>query len=147
MFSRRVLYSLVLSGLALLVAWQFSHVPAQGQPVATALVIEGGTLIDGNGGTAVANSVVLIEGNKIARVGRKGEFSYPPAATVIKAEGKFVVPGLIDAKSNYASNFGEAYLIWGVTSGVWSSGGGDAGTAERDAINHGILVGPRLFVS
>jgi len=90
---------------------------------------------------------VLIEGNRITKVGRKGQISYPAGTRVIKADGKFIVPGLIDSKSNYASNFGEAYLIWGVTSGVWSSGGGDAGTAERDAINHGIIAGPRLFVS
>ncbi len=147
MFSRRSLYSLGLGAFAFIVAGYFSYAPAQGQQAATALVIDGGTLIDGNGGPAVPNSEVLVEGNKITRVGRKGEFSYPPTAKVIKADGKFVVPGLIDSKSNYASNFGEAYLIWGVTSGVWSSGGGDAGTAERDAINHGILVGPRLFVS
>jgi len=91
--------------------------------------------------------VVVIEANRITRVGQKGQVTYPANATVIEADGKFIVPGLIDAKSNYASNFGESYLIWGVTSGVWSSGGGDAGTAERDAINHGIIAGPRLFVS
>jgi imidazolonepropionase-like amidohydrolase len=119
---------------------------AQAQQPA-ALVIEGGTLIDGNGGAPARDSLIVIQGNKIASVGRKGQGNYPAGARVIKADGKFVVPGLIDAKSNYASNYGEAYLVWGVTSAIWSGGGGDAGTAERDAINHGMLAGPRLFVS
>ena len=33
------------------------------------LVIQGGTLIDGNGGTPVANSVIVIQGNQIAAAG------------------------------------------------------------------------------
>ena len=119
------------------------RVQAQPQP---ALVIEGGTLLDGNGGVPVPNSAIVIVGDRISQVGKKG-IAYPANAKIINAAGKFVVPGLIDAKSNYASNFGEAYLIWGVTSGVVSSGAGDAGTGERDAINHGVLAGPRLFVS
>ncbi len=64
-----------------------------------ALVIEGGTLIDGTGGAPVRDSVIIIQGNKIANVGRKGQATYPPNAQVIKADGKFIVPGLWDAHS------------------------------------------------
>ena len=142
---RRAKTAFCLLGLGTLILAKLVPLVAQAQPPA-ALVIEGGTLFDGNGGTPVANSVIIVEGDKIAQVGKKG-IAYPPNAKVIDAGGKFVVPGLIDAKSNYASNFGEAYLVWGVTTGIVSGGSGDAGTAERDAINHGILIGPRLFVS
>jgi len=58
------------------------------------LVIDGGTLIDGNGGTPIADAVVVIQGNKIATVGRKGQTNYPANAQVIGADGKFIVPGL-----------------------------------------------------
>ena len=45
---------------------------AQGaQPAA--LVIDGGTLIDGNGGPPVRDVQVVVEGNKITRIGRKGQ--------------------------------------------------------------------------
>ena len=37
-----------------------------------AMVIEGGTLIDGSGGAPVKNSVVVIEGNRIKAAGPKG---------------------------------------------------------------------------
>src|SRR5712691_7494165 len=72
------------------------------------IVIEGGTLIDGNGGAPVPDSVVIIQGNKITAVSRKGQASYPPGAQVIKADGKFVLPGLIDGQVSYNWPFGEA---------------------------------------
>src|SRR4029077_5727421 len=125
---RASLCALVLCVLGGVILHNFAPLLAQAQQQ-TALVIEGGSLLDGNGGPPIANSVVIVAGNRISQVGKKG-IAYPANAKVIKADGKFVVPGLIDAKSNYASNFGEAYVIWGVTTGVWSSGGGDAGTAE-----------------
>ena len=112
-----------------------------------AIVIEGATLIDGNGGAPVDDSAIVIEGNRITAVGQRGEVQGPNGARVIDATGKFVVPGFIDAKSNHASNFNEAFLVWGVTSAICSGCSGDAGIAERDAINAGIVRGPRLFVS
>jgi len=66
---------------------------AQDQP----LVIEGGTLIDGNGGPAIPNSVVVIEGNRFKEVGVKGKVAIPKNAKIINASGKFVLPGLVDA--------------------------------------------------
>src|SRR5215510_10550097 len=101
-----------------LVAWTLnSHVLAQGQ-AAQALVIQGGTLIDGNGGAPVANSVIVIQGNRITAVGRAGAVQIPAGATVINAAGKWITPGLIDAKSNWNWPYGEAYLKWGVTSAM-----------------------------
>ena len=44
-----------------------------------ALVIEGGTLIDGNGGAPVRDAVVIIQGNRITSVSRKGQATYRPA--------------------------------------------------------------------
>src|SRR5437868_12097970 len=66
------------------------------------LVIQGATLIDGNGGAPVANSVIVIQGNRITAVGRAGQVQVPAGATVINANGKFVLPGLWDAQVNYA---------------------------------------------
>src|SRR6266849_4766030 len=74
------------------------------------IVVEGGTLIDGNGGATVPDSVVIIQGNKITAVSRKGQVTYPANARVIKADGKFVLPGLIDAQVSYSWPFGEAML-------------------------------------
>ena len=114
-------------------------------PAQTAIVIQGGTLIDGNGGAPVANSVVVIEGNRIAAVGIEGDVAVPDGAQIIDAAGKYVLPGLMDAKSNWYWNYGEAGLRWGMTS-VFSSGGrNDTGMALRDAVDHKIIESPRVF--
>jgi len=53
-----------------------SLVSAHAPPMAP-LVIEGGTLIDGNGGAPVTDAVVVIHGSRIAAVGRKGQVTVP----------------------------------------------------------------------
>jgi hypothetical protein len=111
------------------------------------IVIEGGTLIDGNGGAAVQDSVIVIQGNKIAAVSRKGQVSYPANAQIIKAEGKFVLPGLMDAQVSYSWPFGEAMLINGVTSTLDIGNGGEITVAHRQGVLAGRIRGPRTFTS
>jgi imidazolonepropionase-like amidohydrolase len=111
-----------------------------------ALVIQGGTLIDGNGGAPLANSVVVIQGNRIAAVGRAGQVQIPAGAQVINANGKYVLPGLWDAQTNYAWYWGEVMLNQGVTSTVDIGDGQEISIAQRDAVNHGKALGPRQMV-
>ena len=59
---------------------------AQAQQQAT-LVIDGGTLIDGSGGAPVPNALIIIQGNRITNVSRKGQISYPSTAQVIHSAG------------------------------------------------------------
>ena len=113
--------------------------------VQQAVVIQGGTLIDGTGRAPVANSVIIIQGNRIQAVGRAGQVRVPAGAQVINAQGKWITPGLIDAKANWNWPYAEAFLHWGVTSAMVSGARNDTGIAERDAINNGIFKGPRLF--
>jgi len=109
------------------------------------LVIQGGTLVDGNGGAPVANSVIVIQGNRITAVGVTGQVQVPAGAQVINAAGKWITPGLIDAKANWNWMYGEAFLHWGVTSAMVTGARNDQGIAERDAVAHGIFPGPRLY--
>jgi len=111
------------------------------------IVIEGGTLIDGNGGAAVPDSVVIIQGNKINAVSRKGQATYPANAQIIKADGKFVLPGLIDAQVSYSWPFGEAMLLNGVTSTLDIGNGGEVTVAHRQGVLAGKIRGPRTFTS
>ena len=115
---------------------------AQGE---AAVVIRGGTLIDGNGGAPIANSVIVIQGNRIAAAGRANAVRVPAGAQIIDATGKWIVPGLVDAKSNWNWPYGEAYLRWGVTSAMVTGTRNDTGIADRDAVNHGIYAAPRLY--
>lgn len=131
---------IAVSAIAVAVALS-EHAQAQQQ----VLVIQGGTLIDGNGGAPVPNSVIVIQGNRISAAGRAGAVQVPAGATVINAKGKWIIPGLIDSMSFGTWMFGEAYLHFGITSAVPNVGRGDEGLAERDAINHGMYEGPRIF--
>ena len=72
-------------------------VPALAQ---TATVFEGARLITGDGSAPIENSAVVIQGNRITAVGRRGEVTVPQGATRIDLTGKTVIPGLIDAHSH-----------------------------------------------
>jgi adenine deaminase len=133
-FFLAVLCGIVLSGLS-----------AQAQQ--PALVIQGGTLIDGNGGTPVADAVVVIQGNRITSVGRRGQTTIPPNAQVINADGKFVLPGLWDAQIVYQWYFPELLLNHGITSTIDVGTPGEIAAPHRDAIIRGKLRGARPFTS
>ena len=130
--------------LVLLVGVSHGLLPAQAQQPG-ALVIEGGTLIDGNGGAPIADSVIVIQGNKITSVSRRGQGSYPANARVIRADGKFILPGLFDSQLSYAWYFGEALIYHGITSTIDVGTSGETAVPYRDAVFHGKFLGPRAF--
>ena len=61
------------------------------------LAIVGATLIDGTGAPARPDSVVVIRGDRIVAVGTVDTLAPPDGATIVRADGKFLIPGLIDA--------------------------------------------------
>jgi imidazolonepropionase-like amidohydrolase len=146
-----------------LVAWS-----PQRTSTVTALV--GGTLVDGFGGRPVRNSVVLIEGERIAAVGQVGAIAVPPGAEVISTEGMSVLPGLWDMHVHLMINGHSDYTHWdrtypaqfepvimpasakqlllaGVTSARDLGGPLEASVAVRDRINAGRLPGATTYVS
>jgi hypothetical protein len=112
-----------------------------------AVVIEGGTLIDGNGGAPVPDAVVVIQGNRITAVSRKGQTQYPPNSQIINADGKFILPGLWDAQISYNWYFGEIMLQYGITATVDVGNSSEVAVPHRDAVVHGKVRGPRPFTS
>src|SRR5258708_11045376 len=122
-----------------------SRVTSAQSPQVPALVIEGGTLIDGNGGPPAQDSVVVIQGNRITSVSRKGQVAYPANAWVIKADGKYVLPGLFDSQNSYSWYFGEAMLNHGITSTIDVGTTDETAVPARDAVFHGKAKGPRSF--
>lgn len=65
---------------------------SQGRSIA----LVGGTLIDGTGGAPVRNSVVLIRGERIEKIGAVESLPVPSGYEVISTEGMTVLPGLWD---------------------------------------------------
>ncbi len=141
-------------------------------PAATAesVALVGGRLIDGFGGRPVEDSVVLIEGDRIVRVGQEGDFELPAGTEVISTEGMSVLPGLWDmhvhlmlvGHSDYdhwdreyidrwqkdiMPAAAEQLLLAGVTSARDLGAPLEEILAIRDAINAGKMLGPTLYVS
>src|SRR6056297_837033 len=65
------------------------------------IVIKGATVFDGNGGTPIANSEILIRNDKVDCIGEAGDCSIPMGTEAIDASGKFITPGLIDAHMHF----------------------------------------------
>jgi predicted amidohydrolase len=122
-------------------------VSAQAPRPEPVLVIEGATLIDGNGGVPLPDSAIVIRGNRIASVVRRGPAAYPPNAHIINATGKFVMPGLFDSQVSYEWYLAEPLLNYGVTSTIDVGTSGETAIPYRDAVMHGRLRGPRTFTS
>src|SRR5690349_949946 len=78
------------------------------------LVLRGGLLIDGTGGTPLENPVIVISGGKIQSVGGEGAVTIPPGAAVIDTSGKTILPGLVDSHIHFRNFHAPAYLYWGV---------------------------------
>lgn len=64
---RRTIFRISLAACAALLAW--SAVVTVGAQQPQALVIQGGTLIDGNGGAPLLNSAIVIQGNQVTAAG------------------------------------------------------------------------------
>lgn len=69
---------------------------AQEPPASDAIVIDGAQLWDGTGAPVVADSVMIVEGDRIQSVGPRGEITIPEGARVIDARGQTLMPGIIN---------------------------------------------------
>jgi imidazolonepropionase-like amidohydrolase len=129
---------------------------------------------DGVGDVAHSGWAVLVTGNKIVAAGPRGQISAPAGATTIDLPGTTLMPGLIDAHSHVllhpynetswndqvlhealalrtarAVNHLRATLMAGFTTlrDLGTEGAGYADVGLKQAVNQGIIPGPRMFVS
>lgn len=109
--------------------------------------MEGGTLIDGTGKSPISNAVVVIEGSRIKAVGPKGQVSYPQNATVIRTEGRSILPGLIDSHIHLKDYQSPMFLRYGVTTVGDTNNHTEWSLLQRDALKSGKIKGPRLFIT
>ena len=115
------------------------------QPTANHIVaIVGATLIDGRGGPAVSDVVVIVRGERIDAVGKRASIVIPPEAEVVDAKGLTLLPGLIDAHFHIDGDdpLPGLYLSHGITSlrdpGQWIE--------AYDVARKGPAPVPRLFL-
>ncbi len=88
--------------------------------LAVTIAIRGATLIDGTGRPPIPHCLLVLSGDRIVSVGAatpEALAALPKGATVISAEGRWIVPGLIDAHVHAESDADlQTMLRWGVTS-------------------------------
>lgn len=94
----------------------------------------------------VEAQAIVLRGDTILWVGPDREHPPTPAATVVDARGKYVMPGLVDMHVHMAESHLPLFLANGVTT-VRELNGSGTHLALRRRIADGELVGPRMFVS
>jgi imidazolonepropionase-like amidohydrolase len=68
--------------------------PPQSQ-AANRTLFEGARLIAGDGRTPIEDSAILVEGDRFARIARRGEIPAPPGTARVDLAGRTVIPGLV----------------------------------------------------
>src|SRR5882757_1341505 len=113
------------------------------------------TVIDVRNGSTEPDMTVFLEGNEIREVVPSKSFRVPPNSRVIKARGKYLIPGLWDMhvhslwNADRPNSFFPLFLANGVT-GVREMGGPMSTVDQvrwRDQVASGAVLGPRLVVS
>jgi imidazolonepropionase-like amidohydrolase len=108
----------------------------------------GATLWDGTGAPPVANAVILVDATgHVERAGASDATTVPRGATVVRADDKWIVPGLIDAHAHAERWTLSRFLAYGVTSVRDVGGHQDSIVALREATSTGSVLGPRLYIS
>ena len=140
--------------------------PAPDRPIA----LVGGTLIDGTGGPPLRNSVVLIRGERIERIGTADSLPVPNGYEAVSTDGMTVLPGLWDLHvhlmyaghpnarywfDTYTPQFervimpasAEQLLMAGVTSVRDLAAPPEQILAVKQRIASGDIRGPTLYVA
>lgn len=130
----------------------------------------GGRLIDGFGHQPLANSVILINGDTIEKVGTVDTLPVPDGYEVISTDGMDVLPGLWESHAHLMLNGHSDYSHWrtaypdrfadeimpasavqlllaGITSARDLGAPLEASISVKTRIENGEIPGPRLYVS
>ena len=135
-----------------------------------ALVLSGGTVIDGYGNAPIPDGIVIVDGERILAVGGVGQVVIPEGAEVVSTEGMTVLPGLWDMQVELmrlghgdSSRWNETYgplaervvmpiaarqlLQAGVTSARDTASPLEAAIRVRGRVREKLIDGPTLYVS
>jgi imidazolonepropionase-like amidohydrolase len=134
-------------------------------PASGITAVRAGQLFDSKAGTMRSRQVIVLEGERIIDVGPENQVKVPAGAQVIDLSQATVLPGLIDAHTHMfnapkpgmsretstliAMQHLQADLRAGFTAArdMSSHGNGYGDVDIRNAINEGLIEGPRYKVS
>ncbi|MFP5260534.1 MAG: amidohydrolase family protein [Blastocatellia bacterium] len=163
--------------LLILLCFFSLNLPAQTQPPpqkATAYLLRPAKIFDGDSAELHAGWAVVVRGDRIEYVGPASEVKAPADARVIEMPGVTLMPGLIDAHSHVllhpysetswndqvareplalrvarATNHLRNTLMAGFTTvrDLGTEGAGYADVGLKQAVEQGIIPGPRMIVT
>lgn len=119
------------------------------------LAFTGARIITMRGDEVIENGTIVIEGNRIAAIGRANEVNIPADAKRIDAAGKTIMPGLIDVHAHPDHFFAGllpqqpwayfANLAYGVTTMHDPSANTETVFTLAEMVNAGKITGPRVY--
>lgn len=127
---------------------------AQAAPKGTRAIV-GARVITMRGDEVIEDATIVITGDRITALGPTGAVQVPAGAEVVRAEGKTIIPGLIDVHAHGSQ--GEdgitpeqnwlhyATLTYGVTTIHDPSNDTHAIFAASELQRSGAIVGPRIY--
>lgn len=127
-------------------------------------VLEGATVIDGVSSAPIQDAVVVIEGDTIRSVGRRGSVAVPAKAARVNLTGKTIIPGIVSLHGHVGRTEGleaneeffnrarierdaKAYLYYGVTHMLSLGHDREAMAGFRADQRAGKTSGARLYTA
>jgi imidazolonepropionase-like amidohydrolase len=174
MHSARRSFTIALAVAVFAGAATFAQQPDAGGAKPAKLALVGGMLLDGYEAGPIHRAAVLIDGERIVRVGPAAEMTIPPDYTVVDTSGRTMMPGMIElhghliilGHGNYGTWFpwiaknggskmltkvmetsAKQLLLAGVTSVVDLGAPLAESLSVRDRVTKGEIPGPRLSMS
>ena len=124
---------------------------------AGSVVLRGGRALTMRGREIVEDADVVVTGNRIVAVGKRGEVTVPEGAHVVDVTGKTVTPGFVDTHYHAQWLVPEihpeqvwqylATLAYGVTTTRDPQSAWTDVLSYRDRVETGGMIGPRVYSS
>lgn len=119
------------------------------------LALKGARIITMKGEEIIENGIIIINGNKIADIGKAGSVQIPKTAKIIDVSGKTIMPGFVDVHA-HLNTFRQglspqkawtyyANLAYGVTTTHDPSSNSEMVFSQSEMVKAGKMVGPRIF--
>lgn len=116
-------------------------------PVKDRVALVGVNILDGTGGPAKEDQVIVVRGSRIETIAPRAGFEIPRTAEVVDLTGSWVIPGLIDAHAHVDRWSLPRFLAFGVTAVRDLHHQQDSILALNEEVSLGAIRAPRLYIA
>jgi imidazolonepropionase-like amidohydrolase/Tol biopolymer transport system component len=128
---------------------------ARSDPPEGSCAFVGARLITMDGDQVIEDGALLVERNRITKVGRRSEVAIPAGAKVVDVAGRTIMPGIVDVHSHMHYDALDvqtdqpweylANLAYGVTAAHDPSASTELVFAQSELVRAGAMLGPHIF--